>query len=422
MRIFRKQYSFIHSLYFRRNFNLRSGTLLSVFLISMISLLSALTRPLSESQQEGQEQAPIRGKVISIPSGEGVDGGNITRFEPHNGERKIQARAAAEVIYITRKSSEQIYFAENSRRAISMKKAVPAESVKKGYGNKPSKTISSAGSDPKYNRSKQNKTKPIMKSKTINSSTKKVSKYQKNVSFDKASASINSSNPLRGEKPKLEVLKGKDDSSKLSPVRTNDIIPHLARETIPRTIQYYAQPPWLSDRDIRIMRLLSEGVVQRRIGLSQNRSTEYLLYLANSTEDGTHLSNNSVSVRIRTCVDAVSLSCKDWSRVLSYHLDRIVGLNRIVPTAGRYVTELYSTAIKEGTTETAVWFPADLPARQYGDDSLEATRYVKKKFWRFSDRQKWSLLDECAKNVEGEKARMAVFLFLLQVSTFYGRA
>ncbi|XP_071843731.1 Golgi-associated kinase 1B-like isoform X2 [Apostichopus japonicus] len=428
MRIFRKQYSFIHSL-FRRNLTLRSGTLLSVFLISMISLLSALTRPLSQDQQNGgHDVAPIRGQVLSIPSGQGLaNGGNFTRFEPNNGERKIQARAA-EVVYITRKSSEQIYFADNSRRAISIQKASEDKRTDEKAPLNSKTKVSAESDDHKYNDNKLNETNSKIKSKQVKSSTKNVvskpstnSKSKVALVKNSKAVSYSTKDLPKVEKENLMLPKHKEatsnkKSSKPLPEKTGDNRPpHLAKRSIPRTIQFYAQPPWLNNRDVGIMRLLSEGVVQRRIGLSQNRSTEYLLYLENVTEDGTHLENNSVPVRIRTCVDAISLSCKEWPRVLAFHLDRIVGLNRVVPAAGRYFTELYSTTIHEGSTETAVWFPADLPAKQYGDDSLEATRYVKKKFWRFSDRQKWSLVDECAKNVEGEKVRMAVFLFLLQI-------
>lgn len=401
----------------------------------MISLLGALTRPLAESQERSSNRhaaGPIRGEVLSIPSLDNWDNrGNFSRFEPHGTGKRIQARSAG-VVYITKKSSQQIYFEENSRSAISVqkKKSANKKVAKRTEANNYTKdssieVVKSNIRSEKGQTVGKNQAKPILHSKTNVETKTNVSDKGRTRKLPQSPKSVNSSLSSSSAfkvKSKSEKLLSKHEGSGPKNTKSrqgrasNDGVgQNLPVPSIPRTIQFYAKPPWLSVRDISITRVLSEGVVQRRIGLSQNRSTEFLLYLENITEEGSRLENNSVSVRIRTCVDAISVSCKDWPRVMAYHLDRIIGLNRIVPTAGRYSTEMYSTSITEGVTETAVWFPADLPARQYDDDSLEATRYVKKKFWRFSDRQKWSLVDECAKNVEDERARMAAFLFLLQI-------
>lgn len=95
------------------------------------------------------------------------------------------------------------------------------------------------------------------------------------------------------------------------------------------SIRIYSQraPPWFSNEDIAAMRFLADSAITHIEQVTPRGSSSFILFKSerNHTDD-VH--------EPRKCCGVVK-SPLDLSEVFAFHLDRVLGLNRTLPTASR---------------------------------------------------------------------------------------
>ncbi|XP_012885286.1 PREDICTED: protein FAM198B [Dipodomys ordii] len=178
-------------------------------------------------------------------------------------------------------------------------------------------------------------------------------------------------------------------------------------ETRESNIRIYSEsaPSWLSKDDILRMRLLADGVVAGLQPVS-SKSGAHLLVLKGSTPDS-----------VRHCGPSPCALLKqplDMSEVFAFHLDRILGLNRTLPSVSRQ-----SEFIQDGHPCPAIlWDPSLAPVSNDTHSSVKLTwgiyqRLLKQNCWLNGKvpKPEW----DCTEIHHYEWSKMALFDFLLQM-------
>lgn len=177
-----------------------------------------------------------------------------------------------------------------------------------------------------------------------------------------------------------------------------------ARES---NIRIYSEsaPSWLSKEDIGRMRLLADGAVA---GLqpARSRSGARLLVLEGTPGPSAPACGPSPCGLLKQPVD--------MSEVFAFHLDRILGLNRTLPTVSRK-----SQFIPDGRPRPVIlWDPSLCPTSNETHSSVKLTwgtyqQLLKQKCWQNgrAPRPEWG----CTDVHHHEWSKMALFDFLLQI-------
>ncbi|MBZ3880550.1 Protein FAM198B [Sciurus carolinensis] len=177
-----------------------------------------------------------------------------------------------------------------------------------------------------------------------------------------------------------------------------------ARES---NIRIYSEsaPSWLSREDIRTMRLLADGAVAGLQPVS-SRSGARLLVLEGSTAGSLpHCGPNPCGLLKQPL---------DMSEVFAFHLDRILGLNRTLPSVSRK-----SEFIRDGRPcPVTLWDSSLSPASNDTHSSVKLTwgtyqQLLKQKCWLNGriPKPEWG----CTEIHHHEWSKMALFDFLLQI-------
>lgn len=172
-------------------------------------------------------------------------------------------------------------------------------------------------------------------------------------------------------------------------------------------IRIYSEsaPSWLSKEDIRIMRLLADGEVVSILP-SFSKSGARLLVLEGRTSGSVPGCGPSPCGLLKQPLD--------MSEVFAFHLDRILGLNRTLPSVSRK-----SEFIQDGRPRPIVLWDSSLAsASNDSHSSIKITwgtyqQLLKQKCWLNGrvPRPEWG----CTEIHHHEWSKMALFDFLLQI-------
>ncbi|XP_007530448.2 Golgi-associated kinase 1B isoform X2 [Erinaceus europaeus] len=172
-------------------------------------------------------------------------------------------------------------------------------------------------------------------------------------------------------------------------------------------IRIYSEsaPSWLSKEDIRRMRLLADGAITGLQPVSQ-KSQSYLLVLEGSTTGSVPGCGSGPCGLLKPPLDL--------SEVFAFHLDRILGLNRTLPSVSRK-----SEFIQDGRPCAVIlWDSSLLPASNETHSSVQLTwgayqQLLKQKCWQNGrvPKPEWG----CTEIYHHEWSKMALFDFLLQI-------
>ncbi|XP_075399752.1 Golgi-associated kinase 1B [Tenrec ecaudatus] len=174
------------------------------------------------------------------------------------------------------------------------------------------------------------------------------------------------------------------------------------------SIRIYSEraPAWLSKDDIRAMRLLVSSPVAGLQPASPGHGAHLLLLLGRGTSgSGSHCGSSAC---------ALLKSPLDMSEVFAFHLDRILGLNRTLPSVGRK-----PAFIQDGRPCPVVLWDSSLSeTNQEIHSSVELTwgmyqQSLKQKCWQNGrvPKPEWG----CTEIHHHEWSKMALFDFLLQI-------
>ncbi|XP_036170488.1 Golgi-associated kinase 1B [Myotis myotis] len=189
------------------------------------------------------------------------------------------------------------------------------------------------------------------------------------------------------------------------PVGDSDFQLPQARES---NIRIYSEsaPSWLSKEDIHRMRLLADGAV---VGFQpvSSKSQARLLVLEGSTAGSVPSCGSSPCGLVKQPLD--------MSEVFAFHLDRILGLNRTLPSVSRKVE-----FIQDGRPcPVILWDPSLAPTSNETHSSVKLTwgayqQLLKQKCWQHgrAPRPEWG----CTAVHHHEWSKMALFDFLLQIN------
>ncbi|CAK6445831.1 unnamed protein product [Pipistrellus nathusii] len=172
-------------------------------------------------------------------------------------------------------------------------------------------------------------------------------------------------------------------------------------------IRIYSEsaPSWLSKEDIRRMRLLADGAVAGFQPVS-SKSQARLLVLEGSSAGSVPGCGASPCGLVKQPLD--------MSEVFAFHLDRILGLNRTLPSVSRR-----AEFTQDGRPcPVILWDPSLSPTSNETHSSVKLTwgayqRLLKQKCWQNgrAPRPEWG----CTAVHHHEWSKMALFDFLLQI-------
>ncbi|KAJ8288210.1 hypothetical protein COCON_G00008690 [Conger conger] len=199
----------------------------------------------------------------------------------------------------------------------------------------------------------------------------------------------------------------------------------LGEETFPeggtRSIRSAAGPlPWLSEDDIRKMELLSSGTV-----VSKARVPSHGQVLQVGLRQGGASLGSSPSQHESHCQQGLCALIKrpdDWYEVFAFHLDRVLGLNRSLPTVSRsFHSDLLPYRYTSGSARPVVWWAPDIQHLADDDNdqnsfSLTWPQYQALLKAHCSRKGAPTNSSSCLGVHHSEWGRLALFDFLLQVS------
>ncbi|XP_056625028.1 Golgi-associated kinase 1B [Triplophysa dalaica] len=176
----------------------------------------------------------------------------------------------------------------------------------------------------------------------------------------------------------------------------------------PSSIRIYSQrgPPWFSNEDIAAMRFLADSTITHIEEVTLRGFSSFILFRSeiNRTDD--------VHEPGKCC--GVVKSPLDVSEVFAFHLDRVLGLNRTLPTVSRRFHSLGDGQ----SCPVVLWDPsvsplvdADQPSERLTWGSYQAS--LKHKCWHkgVTPKAEWS----CTSIHHHEWSGLVVFDFLLQI-------
>ncbi|XP_055985327.1 Golgi-associated kinase 1A [Sorex fumeus] len=173
-------------------------------------------------------------------------------------------------------------------------------------------------------------------------------------------------------------------------------------------------PPWLTDHDMQSLRLLAQGQV---VGKARVPGHGQVLQVGFAAETALH----NVSAGLgQLCSGGHCGLIKrpgDLSEVLSFHVDRVLGLRRSLPAlARRFFSPLLPYRYTDGAPRPVIWWAPDVQHLSDPDDDQNSVTLGWLQYQALlAHGCSWLGQPPCLGIQHAEWARLALFDFLLQV-------
>ncbi|XP_055975049.1 Golgi-associated kinase 1B [Sorex fumeus] len=211
---------------------------------------------------------------------------------------------------------------------------------------------------------------------------------------------VQGGNPAKLGEPPWRLLRGPG-----GPGGASNLHPAKVKES---NIRIYSEsaPAWLSKEDLRRMRLLADGAVTGFQAVSSKSGVILLVLEPSAAGPGPACGPSSPCGLLKQPLDL--------SEVFAFHLDRILGLNRTLPSVSRK-----SEFIQDGRPcPVVLWDSSWSPTSNDTHSSVKLTwgdyqKLLKQKCWQNGriPKPEWG----CTEIHHHEWSKMALFDFLLQI-------
>ncbi|KAM5313713.1 Golgi-associated kinase 1A [Glossophaga mutica] len=173
-------------------------------------------------------------------------------------------------------------------------------------------------------------------------------------------------------------------------------------------------PPWLTEHDVRTLQLLAQGEV---VGKARVPGHGQVLQVGFSTEDALQDVSPGLGGLCSRGLCGLIKRPGDLSEVLSFHVDRVLGLRRSLPAvARRFHSPLLPYRYTDGGVRPVIWWAPDVQHLGDPDDDQNSLALGWLQYQALLARgcsgpgREW-----CLGIHRAEWARLALFDFLLQV-------
>ncbi|MGH0142317.1 UNVERIFIED_CONTAM: hypothetical protein FKN15_076127 [Acipenser sinensis] len=151
-------------------------------------------------------------------------------------------------------------------------------------------------------------------------------------------------------------------------LHAKDIRKHERKPRPATSLDRIQPPPWFSPEDVRKMKLLADGVV-----INKARVPSHGQVMKVGLRRGTSPPEDLE----RRCQDGLCALIKrpeDWFEVFAFHLDRVLGLNRSLPSVTRkFHSELLPYKFTRGPARPIVWWDPDI--QHLSDDNSDQNSF-----------------------------------------------
>ncbi|XP_058868757.1 Golgi-associated kinase 1A-like [Acipenser ruthenus] len=128
-------------------------------------------------------------------------------------------------------------------------------------------------------------------------------------------------------------------------------------------------PPWFSPEDVRKMKLLADGVV-----ISKARVPSHGQVMKVGLSRSTSPEPEDLERRCQDGLCALIKRPEDWFEVFAFHLDRVLGLNRSLPSVTRkFHSEILPYKFTRGPARPMVWWDPDI--QHLSDDNSDQNSF-----------------------------------------------
>ncbi|XP_033854437.3 Golgi-associated kinase 1A-like isoform X1 [Acipenser ruthenus] len=169
----------------------------------------------------------------------------------------------------------------------------------------------------------------------------------------------------------------KDESRPLSKAARQTEFPlwgKLAEDPFPEDLKGNVRfgeqpPPWFSPEDVRKMKLLADGVV-----INKSRVPSHGQVMKVGLRRGTSPEPEDLEHHCQDGLCALIKRPEDWFEVFAFHLDRVLGLNRSLPSVTRkFHSELLPYKFTRGPARPIVWWDPDI--QHLSDDNTDQNSF-----------------------------------------------
>ncbi|KAK2508174.1 hypothetical protein MC885_021210 [Smutsia gigantea] len=173
-------------------------------------------------------------------------------------------------------------------------------------------------------------------------------------------------------------------------------------------------PPWLTEHDMQTLRLLAQGQV---VGKARVPGHGQVLQVGFSAEGALQDVSPGLSQLCSQGLCGLIKRPGDLSEVLSFHVDRVLGLHRSLPAVARsFHSSLLPYRYTDGSTRPVIWWAPDVQHLGNPEDDQNSLTLGWLQYQALLARGcSWPGQAPCLGIQHSEWARLALFDFLLQV-------
>ncbi|XP_030185433.1 Golgi-associated kinase 1A isoform X1 [Lynx canadensis] len=173
-------------------------------------------------------------------------------------------------------------------------------------------------------------------------------------------------------------------------------------------------PPWLTEHDVQMLRLLAQGEV---VGKARVPGHGQVLQVGFSNAGASRDMSSGLSHLCSQGLCGLIKRPGDLLEVLAFHVDRVLGLHRSLPAVARnFRSSLLPYRYTDGSTRPVIWWAPDVQHLGDPDDDQNSLSLGWLQYQALLARGcSWPSQAPCLGLHHAEWARLALFDFLLQV-------
>lgn len=173
-------------------------------------------------------------------------------------------------------------------------------------------------------------------------------------------------------------------------------------------------PPWLTEHDVQMLQLLAQGEVVAKARVPGHGQ---VLQVGFSSEGDLQNISSGLSHLCSQGLCGLIKRPGDLSEVLSFHVDRVLGLRRSLPAVARnFQSSLLPYRYTDGSTRPVIWWAPDVQHLGDPDDDQNSLSLGWLQYQALlAHGCSWPSQAPCLGIHHTEWARLALFDFLLQV-------